>query len=311
MNKFIYKSILFVFVLFIGALIFDYFYSMKISKINSPILETYNYIYSDTASSELLIIGSSRARKHYNMEIIEQELGLSAYNLGRDGFDLEMTKMLFFEYLKHCKVYPKFLTIDVFWLNNRSVPISYHYMLYPYLMCNYDMDFVLIKNDAYSLLDVFVLMIRYRFDYNYEDNSDSFLSYKGFCGVNRSFDYDLNIEYLQKSKNKIDSPNIVDLSDILGEIITIAKSKNISVYLINSPDFCWIRDSLGYPSRISKIEQIANKYQVPFVDFAKEKDFCNDTSFFYDLWHLNYKGATKYTSEIYIPWLKKYSNLCK
>lgn len=48
-----------------------------------------DYFYTtkaiDEQTADLLILGSSRARNHYNPEILEDSLGMSCYNAGRSG----------------------------------------------------------------------------------------------------------------------------------------------------------------------------------------------------------------------------------
>lgn len=48
-----------------------------------------DYFYTtkalDKQTADLIVLGSSRARNHYNPEILEDSLGISCYNAGRSG----------------------------------------------------------------------------------------------------------------------------------------------------------------------------------------------------------------------------------
>ena len=64
------------------------------------------------ATSDILILGSSRALHHYNAESISQETGMSCYNAGTGGYGLFLDYAVLSEKI-HQKNIPKMVILDV------------------------------------------------------------------------------------------------------------------------------------------------------------------------------------------------------
>ncbi|MBP5367660.1 MAG: hypothetical protein J6Z01_04365 [Bacteroidales bacterium] len=91
----------------------------------------------------------------------------------------------------------------------------------------------------------------------------------------------------------------------LKEFIDICKSNNIKLSFVYAPEY--IEASQYVTNRDSFknfIREIAYKNDIPFADFS-QYDFCKDTTLFCNMRHLNSHGADKFTSEYYVPWIKK------
>lgn len=63
----------------------------------------------------------------------------------------------------------------------------------------------------------------------------------------------------------------------------------------------------NYKEIVNTYRQWAERDYLPFIDFSNDSIYMNnkDTSNFCNCMHLNSKGADKFTSEMYVPWIKE------
>ena len=66
-------------------------------------------LFSRTA--DILILGSSRANHSFDCKVLEDSLGMSCYNAGRDGQNMAYDAMVFFSYMERHK--PKMVILDI------------------------------------------------------------------------------------------------------------------------------------------------------------------------------------------------------
>ena len=81
--------------------------------------------------------------------------------------------------------------------------------------------------------------------------------------------------------------------DLLERFIKDCKQKNIQLSLIVSPMYlCSEKDVYKIP------RELAEKYQIPFIDHYRDSAFVGHPELFYDFGHLNRKGAEIYSKKI-------------
>lgn len=74
--------------------------------------KVWNKIYNGQINSEIIIIGNSRAKQHYNSEILHNNTGLNTFNLGLGGTPINVLAARWNAFLNNNKK-PKILIIDV------------------------------------------------------------------------------------------------------------------------------------------------------------------------------------------------------
>jgi hypothetical protein len=87
MKQFLKNSSLFILPIFLLAYPLDLVISHSLKKSNYAMGEynTWNDIYEGKINSEIVIYGGSNAWVHIDPELLENNFGVSAYNLGIDG----------------------------------------------------------------------------------------------------------------------------------------------------------------------------------------------------------------------------------
>ena len=84
MKKFLYKILLFTFLVLVCAFGLDFFLSYRLRQNKNRMYAAWNQVYNDSISYDLVINGSSRAWTQYNPVIIDSILGVNSFNLGID-----------------------------------------------------------------------------------------------------------------------------------------------------------------------------------------------------------------------------------
>ncbi len=83
-------------------------------------------------SADVLILGSSKAKHHYVPKVIEDSLGMSAYNAGADGHDVAYACLVLQSWLTRCT--PRVVVLDICnsmingdWIDNSIADIKCYY----------------------------------------------------------------------------------------------------------------------------------------------------------------------------------------
>ncbi len=179
------------------------------------------------------------------------------------------------------------------------------------------------ENGKEYLIDAVLPFTRYRnylFDYNYiiqrhgEKKSENFLSYnyemeneKGIIIYQDKGYYYSDWEIInplyaaQRNSDEVFLTN--DAEEYLRKTIELCQKENIEITLVVSPIYELQMLSIDtYDVYRSQIVEIADEYDVDFYDFNLIKDeylSLQKPDLFYDVGHLNYKGAELYTRFLY------------
>ena len=137
MTKFIKKTIIFILILFFLLFTFEMIVNTGLRKSDDFLLSEWNDIVNGEINSDIIINGSSRAWVHISPKILEENINLSTYNLGLDGFHFNMQYARFKSFLEY-NVKPKVViqTLDIFSLVNRN-GLYKKEQFYPYLNENH------------------------------------------------------------------------------------------------------------------------------------------------------------------------------
>ena len=70
-------------------------------------------MYTGAIKTDLLIIGTSRAKQHYFSDIIEDSLNIRVYNLGLGAVRFDIVNLLFSKYINKGNQKPKYITLNI------------------------------------------------------------------------------------------------------------------------------------------------------------------------------------------------------
>lgn len=262
-------------------------------KHNSAFETTYAM---EKVKSQVLIIGSSRAKHHYDPKIFEDSLKLSCYNAGRDAEKLFYYDAILKSALK--RYHPQIVILDILGDELRTDSYNYNQItsLLPYYTNHPEIrKIVLLKspNERLKLLSAiypFNSLIIPILANTFGGNDKKPETQKnGFSG-------DMN-GTVHKHLEKTTYDNTIDTTIIntLRSFITDCKEKNVKLYIIVSP--CFKRYTNQSRSTLIT-RQIADRYQVKLWDYSQDIFFISHPQFFNDEIHLNIKGAEIYSKLI-------------
>ena len=132
----------------------------------------------------------------------------------------------------------------------------------------------------------------------YRNNFQFLEIIKEFCS-NSAFDHskeDLSRQKMQIIPKAAD-PSSTDFDSLklhyMEEIIKDCKQRDIHLVFVVSPEYYYY-ESISYAPLIT----LCKKYNVPFIDKSKDKEFNLQNTYFKDSLHMNYYGATKWSTFI-------------
>jgi hypothetical protein len=275
----------------IGKTLRDYYFKQKFGEY---------YVLTRTIENpkqqrtEILIMGSSRAKRHYNPEIISETLGMSCYNAGHDAQTIIFHKALLDIIADKYK--PEIILLDVISNELEYAGDNYDHLsvLLPYVR-----DYPELWS-ALSLKSPFERIKCLSQIYPYNSLLDKIvggniipreIDVNGFTPFYGWFERDLE-EMTFSPDSKLD-PNKVNA---FNSFLTVCREKNIQLYVVYSPEF---RKFSNYSSSMNYFKKEAEKQGVEFISYRNDESFF-DKDLFREPLHLNNIGAEKFSLDIAI-----------
>lgn len=254
-------------------------------------------------SSDVLIMGSSHANRHYIPEIFEKKLGITSYNAGVQGQQIIFITALQEMILKRHKPKLIILNIDQDWMYESKEAYERLADLHPYYWdYKTELDPVLSLNTRFHTLK---LLFR-----SYQTNSSIVHVIKYFLQPQEDFNgyrplytkmdkpkpSDLsivNFEIKTEESQRIDSNFIIMFKDFINN----TKKNNIGLIFVISPHI-----SHSYGGKVNRslelMKSIALKDNIPLIDFSNSKAFNEQYQLFNDPSHLNNDGAILFSNSL-------------
>ncbi|KAF2335613.1 hypothetical protein [Flavobacterium daemonense] len=307
MKKFIFKLVCY-FILPIAVISFplDFGISYFLKKsIEYPgEFEVMNDIYNSKANCDIAIYGSSRAWVHVDPEIVKDSLNLSVYNFGNDGhsFDLQYLRHLeFFKYNKKPKTI--ILSVDMFSLK-KEVGLYAADQYLPYMLWNENVRSYTDSYISYDVWDYYIPLVRYigkssvlreSLKYLKDGTSKQHYRHNGFLGMDKQWNADFDkLKSKRKSYKAQVNKNIRDLLEVF---IKECKGMKINLILLYTPEFIEGQHFVSNRNEIIGIyKELSKRYNLCFYDFSND-NMCYEKTLFYNVNHLNSKGAEIFTKK--------------
>ncbi|QNL20601.1 hypothetical protein HZR84_01075 [Hyphobacterium sp. CCMP332] len=305
MRRFL-KTLLFFFILLLAVIYpLDRLFSISLAKTEIGEFSVWNDILEAEVEDPLLIYGSSRAWVQIDPQIIEDSLGISAYNFGIDGHNFQL------QYLRHSlnlkyNGSPEYIIQIVDHATLQKRPDLYNlnqflpYMLFNEHFYKYTSDYL-----GFEKYDFFIPLIRYSGNTNamanilfswYGKVDSKKIRYKGFRANDKTWNKDFD-----RAKNKFKSYKI-DLDsqsiDLFEDFIIECQNNSTKLILVYPPEY--IEGQLFIENRASLInlyENIASKHSLLFLDYSKDEINYNK-DFFYNVLHLNKNGSKVFSATL-------------
>lgn len=295
MKKFVIKVCLFAILIGSIDLIFGYTMSAVSLQIDTRATGSDNYI-CDKAIDDILIFGSSRAKNHYNAQMISDSLGLSCYNCGESGCGIILAYgrllMLLERHTPHtiiCEIAPE---IDLLTMtdNHRDLAgLKRHYDRTGIDSIFWNVD----PTERYKMLSG---MYRHNSSswrdlFNYLHKPSYNPEIRGFFPINREMDSLKKI--IRRPLHHLKEDYVYDSLKIQYLNKFIDKTKGINLIFVVSPTWSG-QDTIV----LDTVRQICKERAIPFLDYSNSPKYKYHNEYFVDDLHLNARGADVFTRDI-------------
>ena len=309
MKKFVLKTALFFAIMAVIDVTCGYGFRFLTSKAKYG--ETYknNYI-ANISSDDVIILGSSRAARHYVPSIIQDSLGLSCYNAGEPGCGI-ITAYARYEMIAERKkpqlvIYEATPGYDYFFADDYS---KYLGRIRQYSDRESVAAMFFTFGDELEPLRLLSSMYRNN-SYIVQNMMDIVVPTKDYRGYDPLFGKlaenavnnkrEIQVEKDIKSY-EIDSLKLFYVEKFFAD----TKADGVSVVCTLSPYFS--ATSEGDVEKYRPLIELCRKYNIPFIDNRNFEGITGEMACFQDFGHLNDYGANKYTASL-IPSFRKYLN---
>lgn len=294
----LYKLLVVLLLLFVVLLGVDFLVGRVLDKMADKLPDQsevgLTHLSVKKVDAPVLIIGSSRARHHYNTRQIEDSLGMHAYTIARDAHFVSYQSAVLNAVLD--RYTPKVVLWECGLNNLFSKERDAVHCLHPYY---YDCDSLRSIIDKKEGASMAVKMRLNMYRYNgvasnilmlsrsaaRPDTMQGFLPIKGNLKGNDTI--------LKMPEVVADTVDAVRL-DIFKNTIKRMRDQGVTVILFDSPVY-----ELENPHRNMASEQaikdVCAQYGVPVFDNRYLDEFRNSPEYFFDPTHINKEGTTVYT----------------
>ncbi len=307
MKKFILKIVVFIIPIIVLSYGMDVYLSINLRKSNLFARQEYpiwNAVLEGNLNADILIHGSSRAWVHFDPEILEDTLQLSAYNLGVDGHTFNMQQLRHQLALKYNKK-PKMVIYSVDATTLQKGNFFNSEQILPYMLWDKGFKAFTSNYSSYSYLDYNLPLLRYygktkaistAFKMSFKFQNIEEQRVKGYQGQERIWNTDF-----EKAKKRMKNYEVVidyDLKQRFDNYLKECKTNNIEVVLVYAPIYI---EGQEFIENIDVIKNtyatFAEAYNFKFFDFTND-DICYDKAYFYNARHMNKMGSELFTKKL-------------
>ncbi len=248
----------------------------------------------------VLFLGSSRVEMHYNTRLFDSITNKNSFNLSLAGATPQVAFAALKTYLQNSNA-PEYLfyELDYHFLKYTSTEVKEFNNYFPFLSNKTLLN-------EFTKIDKRMPQFYYNpyYSWPYTGFKNISTSLHGWLGIENKTDSLYYKGYLKEVlrptltyvpvKKYYTFFNITD-RNYLDSIITICTKNKIKITLLSSPIFAGAQvDLVNKKQIIGQLKNIAAINNIEYFDHSS-LPFCKDRGLFIDHYHMNYKGATKFT----------------
>ncbi len=280
----------------LGHILSKLYFNQKKGDIHSL-----NFVLSE-CNADILIFGNSRAQHHYNSGLISSALKMSCYNAGQDGghcilFPYAQIKIITERYT------PKMIILEFSGINNfpgaydrLSIILPYYKefpQIRPLVLLRSPFERIKLMSSIYPFNSDLIDMIRFHTNLQEDIN--------GYIPLKTRLNTDLlkeepEIVRLSETRKLVADAN---MADALENIINLCQKKNISLFIITSPNFHSVKEKQSpLPPAAEVAMDIIRRNHANYLDFSSSPVFTGHPEWFADKVHLNEEGARIFSNMV-------------
>ena len=267
-------------------------FGLKYLYRQSNATDEYKISYSnETTETPILFFGSSRCLHHYVPSSFEKELGKECYNTADWGI-----KNIYYHYGLLGNILSRYTPETIIfeihpcdWLKTPFSGTERASSLAPYCGMSEACDEMLERSGKYWPCQL-------SWTYRYSGSLPNLLTGK-LGSMDRSLKgwkpMDGVLDTTGIKAEEYPFPIDQERVALLERFINDCQQHHIQLILIESPMYiCSKQDVFKF------VRELAEKHHVPFLDYYRDSDFVEHAKYFYDIGHLNRKGAEIYSHKV-------------
>ncbi len=303
MKKFLLKTLGFAVMVLVLAVGLDWLICRGLLKMDDYRFQDYSAMLRGGMDNDILIMGNSRGKSHFDTHVIDSISGKQSFNLGIGGYPVNAQLLKYRLYREHNRK-PALIIQNADYMTIRVMSdIRHQHESEQFFPLVYDKVMRKeLRESGYGFLEL--NMPLYRF-FGYQQVIKNGLmealhvkhysrpSYKGFLPEKGQW----NGSELARMK-----PENVVLSEegkaLFEDYLAQCRADSIQVVLVNSPLYAGAREKLlGYDDARVYFEQVADKYGCLYLDYT-DTPVCYDTTQFVVSVHLNERVARAFSETL-------------
>ncbi len=303
MKKFLLKTLGFAVMVLVLAVGLDWLICRGLLKMDDYRFQDYSAMLRGGMDNDILIMGNSRGKSHFDTHVIDSVSGKQSFNLGIGGYPVNAQLLKYRLYREHNRK-PALIIQNADYMTIRVMSdIRHQHESEQFFPLVYDKVMRKeLRESGYGFLEL--NMPLYRF-FGYQQVIKNGLmealhvkhysrpSYKGFLPEKGQW----NGSELARMK-----PENVVLSEegkaLFEDYLAQCRADSIQVVLVNSPLYAGAREKLlGYDDARVYFEQVAEKYGCLYLDYT-DTPVCYDTTNFVVSVHLNARAAREFSETL-------------
>jgi hypothetical protein len=303
MKKFLLKTLGFAALVLVLAFGLDRLICRGLLKMDDYRFQDYSAMLRGGMDNDILIMGNSRGKSHFDTHVIDSVSGKQSFNLGIGGYPVNAQLLKYRLYREHNRK-PALIIQNADYMTIRVMSdIRHQHESEQFFPLVYDKVMRKeLRESGYGFLEL--NMPLYRF-FGYQQVIKNGLmealhvkhysrpSYKGFLPEKGQW----NGSELARMK-----PENVVLSEegkaLFEDYLAQCRADSIQVVLVNSPLYAGAREKLlGYDDARVYFEQVADKYGCLYLDYT-DTPVCYDTTQFVVSVHLNERVARAFSETL-------------
>ena len=255
-----------------------------------------NYYIAEECADDILILGSSRAARHYDPKVVEESFGLSCYNAGEPGCGIitayarygmisarKAPKLVIYE------VSPRF---DYFKGEDNSKYLGRvrQYADKPVVRAMFldlgdKLEGLRLLSNMYKNNSFIV--------HNLMDNMHG-KDNNGFEPLQGTMKEKGVYTKLKETQQEVDSIKLAYMERLIIEL----QQRNVKICFLVSPKGIGKEEAAKEEAEYAPICSLCRQYDVPFINHTYLEGISNHREYFHDFVHLNIEGASTYTKTV-------------
>lgn len=305
MKRFVVKVICFsVALLFFGAAL-DFLLCKGLLKMEDYRFQDYEAMLTGGMENDILIMGNSRGKSHFNPSIIDSLSHSSSFCIGIGGYPIDAQVMKYHLYREHNRK-PRLIIQNVDYATVTTIDdIRHQHQSEQFFPLVFDRKSRKeLKKLGYGFFELYVPLYRF---FGYQQVIKNGLleilglkhyvsrpAYKGFRAEEGAWD---GAELAAMDRHKVEMSD--KGKEILESYLSACRADSIDVVLVNSPMYVGVKGKLlGLDEARAYFEQLAEEYQCIYLDFVDDYPISQDTSNFCVSVHMNPVATDVFTREL-------------